>query len=268
MSLMYDALKQDDNGNLESKPLPKAFDFQQHNVQLISKWNLALSGFILLVVGFIGYLLFQNPAILSSPVKAPPQQNTYVAAANKPPVSITKATEPVAITKATEPVAITKATEPVAITKATEPVAITKATEPVTTLPPTKTLTNPRAHIQKIKYLVTQLKNTIQNENIPKTTELLQQLAQKAGKDSIVTLRMNGYWSLQQNLNQESRQFYQQLLMLQPNDLEANMNMALLDVRLGNMDNAKNRLNKMTVLYPDSNSVKQFSKSLYSMGLQ
>jgi hypothetical protein len=259
MSLMYDALKQDDNGNLESKPLPKAFDFQQHNVQLISKWNLALSGFILLVVGFIGYLLFQNPAILSSPVKAPPQQNTYVAAANKPPVSITKATEPVAITKATEPVAITKATEPV---------AITKATEPVTTLPPTKTLTNPRAHIQKIKYLVTQLKNTIQNENIPKTTELLQQLAQKAGKDSIVTLRMNGYWSLQQNLNQESRQFYQQLLMLQPNDLEANMNMALLDVRLGNMDNAKNRLNKMTVLYPDSNSVKQFSKSLYSMGLQ
>jgi Flp pilus assembly protein TadD len=264
MSLMYDALKQDDNGNLESKPLPKAFDFQQHNVQLISKWNLALSGFILLVVGFIGYLLFQNPAILSSPVKAPPQQNTYVAA----PVSITKATEPVAITKATEPVAITKATEPVAITKATEPVATTKATEPVTTLPPTKSLTNPRAHIQKIKYLVTQLKNTIQNENIPKTTELLQQLAQNAGKDSIVTLRMNGYWSLQQNLNQESRQFYQQLLMLQPNDLEANMNMALLDVRLGNMDDAKNRLNKMTVLYPDSNSVKQLSKSLYSMGLQ
>jgi hypothetical protein len=259
MSLMYDALKQDDNGNRESKPLPKALDFQQHNVQLISKWNLALSGFTLLMVGFIGYLFFQNPAILSNHVKAPLQQDTYVAVANKPPV---------AITKTTEPVAITKTTEPVAITKTTEPVAITKTTEPVTTLPPTKTITSPRAHLQEIKYLVTQLKNTIHNENIPKTAELLQQLAQKAGKNSIVTLRMNGYWSLQQNMNQESRQFYQQLLMLQPNDLEANMNMVLLDVRLGNMDNAKNRLNKMTVLYPDSNSVKQFSKSLASMGLR
>jgi thioredoxin-like negative regulator of GroEL len=122
--------------------------------------------------------------------------------------------------------------------------------------------------INDVKRLVAQLKNTIQNENIAQTTALLQQLEQKAGKNSIVTLRMNGYWALQQNMNQDSRQFYQQLLMQQPDDLEANMNIALLDVRLGDNDKAKNRLNKMMVLYPESSSVKQFTKSLASMGLR
>jgi hypothetical protein len=336
MSLIYDALKQDDDGSNEPKVLSSSLALHQYNAQFISKRNLALSGFIVLMIGLIGFLFFQNPTVLSSQINAPLKQDTNVVMVTKPiqvtepikvveaskvaepievveaskvaePIEVVEASkvaEPIEVVEASkvaEPIKVVEASkvaEPIEVVEASkvaelikvveaskvvEPievvaasksaeaikvVAASKAAEEIKVAASIKELNSPRDRINDVKRLVAQLKNTIQNENIAQTTALLQQLEQKAGKNSIVTLRMNGYWALQQNMNQDSRQFYQQLLMQQPDDLEANMNIALLDVRLGDNDKAKNRLNKMMVLYPESSSVKQFTKSLASMGLR
>jgi hypothetical protein len=336
MSLIYDALKQDDDGSNEPKVLSSSLALHQYNAQFISKRNLALSGFIVLMIGLIGFLFFQNPTVLSSQINAPLKQDTNVVMVTKPiqvtepikvveaskvaepievveaskvaePIEVVEASkvaEPIKVVEASkvaEPIEVVEASkvaelikvveaskvvEPIEVVEASkvaEPikvvaasksaeaikvVAASKAAEEIKVAASIKELNSPRDRINDVKRLVAQLKNTIQNENIAQTTALLQQLEQKAGKNSIVTLRMNGYWALQQNMNQDSRQFYQQLLMQQPDDLEANMNIALLDVRLGDNDKAKNRLNKMMVLYPESSSVKQFTKSLASMGLR
>ena len=130
------------------------------------------------------------------------------------------------------------------------------------------TISNKRQHLNTVKKLVGQLKAAMKSENSPQVETLLSELENKTSSNSLVVLRMKGYYALQQGKNLQSQQFYQQLLIDKPEDLEENLNLALLDIRLGNHKQAKTRLDQMRSLYPSSISVKQFAKSLALMGVR
>jgi len=119
-------------------------------------------------------------------------------------------------------------------------------------------LQSPQNFLRETGELVTQVKVSMRNRDTARTESLLQDLEQKAGSGSIIVLQMRAYWLLQQQKNDMAQKAYRQLLAEQPDDMAANLNMAVLELRVGNHRQAKERLTRMALLYPDSEQVLGF----------
>lgn len=109
-----------------------------------------------------------------------------------------------------------------------------------------------------ISFLVTQIKSAIHMSDFQRAEELLIQLEQHTSDGNILLLKLRGYALLTQQHNKQARDVYQSLLRQDPDNLEANLNMSLLEIRLGKSDQALVRLNRLQSLYPDSSEVAKY----------
>jgi len=91
---------------------------------------------------------------------------------------------------------------------------------------------------------------------------LFSSLEKQTSSDSTILLRLRGYAMLKQDNNVEAKSLYEGLLHQHPDDLEANLNMALLEVRLGQASQAVARLHRLSSLYPESKEVAKYLKAL------
>lgn len=124
-----------------------------------------------------------------------------------------------------------------------------------------KTLTT-RSYLSEIQQLVTQLKQAMARRDTTVVEPLLDLLEQRVGADVAVSLKMRAYWLLRQDKNTQAAELYQQLLKQQPNDQEANLNMALIELRNGERDKALARVSRLATIYPDSPHVDRFLQRL------
>lgn len=113
-----------------------------------------------------------------------------------------------------------------------------------------------------VGFIVNQIKSTIRSGNAEKLDVLFSSLEQQTSIDSIIVLRLRGYAMLMQNNNIEAKSVYENLLHQYPDDLEANLNMVLLEVRLGESSQAIARLYRLRSLYPDSTEVTRYLNTL------
>ena len=113
-----------------------------------------------------------------------------------------------------------------------------------------------------IGLLVSQINSAIRQGDYQSAESLLGLLESATGKDSIIFLKLKGYALLTQNDDNHAQLVYSQLLRQRPDDLDANLNMALLEVRLGLVSRAVDRLSRMSSLYPDSSEVSRYLNTI------
>lgn len=123
-----------------------------------------------------------------------------------------------------------------------------------------------RNFLREIGELVGQIKVSMRGKDTARTKSLLRALEHRAGSGSVIVLRMRGYWLLQQHKNALAQNTYQQLLIQRPDDMAANLNMALLELRAGNHKQALARMTRMAVVYPDSGPVHKFMRLVRNAG--
>ena len=113
-----------------------------------------------------------------------------------------------------------------------------------------------------IGLLVSQINSAIRQGDYQTAENSLGLLEAATGKDSIIFLKLKGYALLTQNDDNHAQLVYLQLLRQRPDDLDANLNMALLEVRLGMVSRAVDRLSRMSSLYPDSSEVSRYLNTI------
>lgn len=119
-----------------------------------------------------------------------------------------------------------------------------------------------RRYLAEVQLLVQQLHTAMKQKDADVVEPLLDLLEQRAGNDAAISLKMRAFWLLQQGNNPAAAQLYQRLLTQQPNDQQANLNMALIELRSGERLKAELRVNRLVSLYPDSTLVRRFRQQL------
>lgn len=126
----------------------------------------------------------------------------------------------------------------------------------------TDTTLKARAYLAEVQHLVSQLRQAMARKDATVVEPLLDLLEMRAGKNVAISLKMRAYWLLQQHDNDAAASLYQRLLALQPNDAQANLNMALIELRQGERKKAQARVARLAIMYPDSGSVRRFQQQL------
>ena len=119
-----------------------------------------------------------------------------------------------------------------------------------------------RAYLAEVQHLVGQLRQAMARKDATVVEPLLDLLEMRAGKNVAISLKMRAYWLLQQHDNDAAASLYRRLLTLQPNDAQANLNMAVIELRNGEREQAQARVARLAMLYPDSGSVRRFQQQL------
>lgn len=94
---------------------------------------------------------------------------------------------------------------------------------------------------------------------------LLEELRMR-GLTQLALSRMTGYLALHAGRLGEARESYEQVLSQLPDDREAGLNLALVDLREGFVTEAERRLRAMAQLRPDDNRVRALLTRVRSQG--
>lgn len=112
--------------------------------------------------------------------------------------------------------------------------------------------------VENVSIIVNQIKSVIRSGNIDQLDSLFTTLEQKTGNDSVIYLKLRGYSMLMQDSNIEAKLIYENLLTQYPDELELNLNMALLEMRIGQSSQALKRLNRIKSIYPESTEINKY----------
>ncbi|MBF0143975.1 MAG: tetratricopeptide repeat protein [Magnetococcales bacterium] len=81
-------------------------------------------------------------------------------------------------------------------------------------------------------------------------------------EESLYGLNLRGYWSLNSGHLEEAEALFNQVLVRQPTDLPANLNLALVEMRTNRLSQARARLARMRQLYPGDPRITPFLENL------
>jgi len=110
-------------------------------------------------------------------------------------------------------------------------------------------LVRPRAEIIR---LIAKIKKSIRHGNAVHTENLLDQLAALKGTDDRYVLKLRAYWSLQNNDYESAASYLTRVLEKNSVDLEAGINMAIIDINRHRPQMARIRLQELEKTYPDN----------------
>ena len=116
----------------------------------------------------------------------------------------------------------------------------------------------------KICRLIEQVKKSMQEMNHRQTEVLLEQLAALKGSDSGYVLKLKSYWLLQQDDYQPAMSLLKKVLARNENDLEAGINMAILEIKTNRLQQANKRLARLQETYPEDARIAEILKKLNS----
>jgi Tfp pilus assembly protein PilF len=113
-----------------------------------------------------------------------------------------------------------------------------------------------------ITRLVNALNRAIQIGDKALSQQLLDQLEQIKGKEDPFVLKLAAYANIQQGELTLARDLLETTLAGQPDDLDAGLNMAVVEIRSGQIAEARRRLTRLLELYPDEGKVIRFLRQL------
>ena len=130
-----------------------------------------------------------------------------------------------------------------------------------------RTAENPRrVSVQRsltISRLVGDLQTAIAMGNSKRTDELFEQLVALKGNQNSYVLKLKAYWHMQQREYQTAMMLLKNVLDRHPDDLEAGINMAILEIKTDRLSAADELLAKLREIYPDDTRIPVIMVSLY-----
>ncbi len=99
-------------------------------------------------------------------------------------------------------------------------------------------------------------KRAMEQGNHQKVEQVLAQIRRYKGKDNSYYLKLAAFKHIHDAQYQSARQMLEQVLYNHPLDLDAGLNMAVVEIRMGKTDLARNRLEKLKLLYPTDHRAK------------
>ena len=115
-----------------------------------------------------------------------------------------------------------------------------------------------------ISRLIAEIQQSMQASDHRRTEELLVQLTRRKGRDDPYVLKLKSYWHTQQGDLNRASALLQQVLRRKPDDLEAGINMAILEIKTGRIRQADKRLSRLREIYPEDTRIPALMEKLKS----
>jgi len=106
-----------------------------------------------------------------------------------------------------------------------------------------------------ISRLIADLQTAIATGNSKRTDELFEQLVTLKGNQNSYVLKLKAYWYMQQGDYHTAVMLLKNVLDHNPDDLEAGINMAILEIKTNRLSAADERLTKLREIYPDDTRI-------------
>jgi hypothetical protein len=91
---------------------------------------------------------------------------------------------------------------------------------------------------------------------------LFAELEKLKGRDHLFVLKLKAYWMIQQGRPDQARTLLSNVLIQRPDDCEAGLNMAVVDIMEGYHSRARERLERLQQLYPEETAVSGYLSQL------
>ncbi|OQY14508.1 MAG: hypothetical protein B6I30_00300 [Desulfobacteraceae bacterium 4572_187] len=122
-----------------------------------------------------------------------------------------------------------------------------------------------RANIErslKISRLVDRIHESIKAGNIGRTKKFLRELEALKGKDNTYVLKMKAFWSLNRQDYESATGFLKRVLDKDERDLEAGINMAIIEIKTKRFQKAEERLKGLREIYPENTVILELINKL------
>ena len=107
----------------------------------------------------------------------------------------------------------------------------------------------------RICQLVSEAKRSLLSGNDSRTESLLKALSACKGQDDAYVMKLRAFWHLKQEKYESAKSLLDLLLMMDENDLEVGINMAVLEIKTNQLDRAQKRLEKLRQRYADNTQI-------------
>ena len=115
-----------------------------------------------------------------------------------------------------------------------------------------------------ISRLIAEIQQSMHAADHHRTERLLMQLSRRKGHDDPYVMKLKSYWHTQQGDLNRASALLQQVLHRNPNDLEAGINMAILEIKAGRIRAADERLTRLREMYPEDTRIPELMEKLKS----
>jgi len=116
--------------------------------------------------------------------------------------------------------------------------------------------------LNTVRTQVGEVKALIASKDYKRARQLIADISQKTGENSFISLRLKGYWHLVQQQNKQAQAYYTKVTDQKPNDIEAGLNLALIELRLGQKASVLDRLKRLGQHHPNSIQIQAFTKKI------
>ena len=115
-----------------------------------------------------------------------------------------------------------------------------------------------------ISRLIAEIQQSMQSSDSRRTEQLLRQLAALKGRNDPYVMKLRSYWYTQQGELDRAAAVLKEVLQRNPNDLEAGLNMAIIDIKSGRYRQANDRLARLREIYPEDTRIPELMEKLKS----
>ena len=114
----------------------------------------------------------------------------------------------------------------------------------------------------KISRLVDRIHKSIKAGNIGRTEKYLKELETLKGKDNTYVLKLRAFWSLNRQDYESATSFLKKVLDKNERDLEAGINMAIVEIKTKRFQRAEKRLKRLREIYPENTAISELIETL------
>jgi len=114
----------------------------------------------------------------------------------------------------------------------------------------------------KMVRLVTSLRSALNRGEEKKTETLLSELTRIKGDDDPYVMKMKAYWHIRREEYAAAESLLQRCLAANDRDVEADLNMAVVESRTGKMEAARSRISRLAARYPNDMRIQNLRQTL------
>ncbi len=114
----------------------------------------------------------------------------------------------------------------------------------------------------KIASLVAKVQRSIRTWSSDQIRDLIDQLESLKGEDNSYILKLRAFWHLRQDDYKLAASFLKKVLSKNENDLEAGINMAILEIKTNSLIEAGKRLARLREIYPENTLIPELIQKL------
>ncbi len=115
-----------------------------------------------------------------------------------------------------------------------------------------------------ISRLIAEIQQSMHVSDHRRTEKLLKQLTRRKGRNDPYVMKLQSYWHTQQGDLGRASALLQKVLQRKPDDLEAGINMAILEIKAGQIRQADERLSRLREIYPEDTRIPDLMEKLKS----